>query len=413
MKERWQQTSLFLNDAHFEKGIALYIAAAAMFALLGFIAISVDLGHLYTARADSQKIADAAALAGAREAFLAPSPNPTQAAVDAATSTARANYTPTSGSDIRLVPSNIVVNTTERTVQVTVTRTAANNNPVPTFFARVFGMAAVDVTARATAEVYLPSGAGSPPIGEKCVKPWFLPNQYDFDGNGPQPPRDILPSDIGTYINIKQGDSALAWAPGQYLIATLPNSGISPSCPECGDEASAGQGGDLYRQNISCCNRNPIWCGMSVPFDTDNGNKVGPTRQGTKCLIHQGNGNADNAGQDILNLPIPPNGTLNITTGSDHPGGGGLTVSDSESLVIVPMFDPDTNPIGSGQSTVTVDGFMQIFIKKVDNPQSTVYAYIIQVINCTPSGGSGGGGTPVSGPIGSPLPLRLVRNSGT
>jgi hypothetical protein len=154
---------------------------------------------------------------------------------------------------------------------------------------------------------------------------------------------------------------------------------------------------------------------MAIPFDTDNGNKVGPTGQGIDCLINQGPGNS--GGQDILVHPVftGDSNPLTITTGSNNPIGGGLTVTDSSSLIMVPLFDPLTNPLGSGQSTVTVSGFMQIFVKNEHNPQNTVDAYIIQVLNCDASGGSGGGGAPppMSGPLGNPLPLRLVRNAGT
>src|SRR5262245_8700670 len=149
-----------------ERGIALFITAAGMFALIGFIALAVDMGNLYTVRADCQKIADAAALAGAKEAFFYQPADPVTAAKTAAISAARANYNALDSNDNRLQNANIVVNTTEHTVQVTVLRTAANLNPVPTFFGRIFGIATVDVSAMATAEVYRPVPAG-PSFGSK------------------------------------------------------------------------------------------------------------------------------------------------------------------------------------------------------------------------------------------------------
>src|SRR5262247_190047 len=116
-----------------ERGIALFITAAGMFALIGFIALAVDMGNLYTVRADCQKIADAAALAGAKEAFFYQPADPVTAAKTAAISAARANYNALDSNDNRLQNADILVNTTEHTVQVTVLRTAANSNPVPTF----------------------------------------------------------------------------------------------------------------------------------------------------------------------------------------------------------------------------------------------------------------------------------------
>ena len=40
-----------------ERGITLYIAAAGMFVLLGFIALAVDMGNALPIRNDSQDIA--------------------------------------------------------------------------------------------------------------------------------------------------------------------------------------------------------------------------------------------------------------------------------------------------------------------------------------------------------------------
>jgi Flp pilus assembly protein TadG len=394
-----------------ERGIVLFMTAAALVVLIGFIALAVDMGALYMARADCQKIADAAALAGAKEAFFnTPAPaNPVATGTTAAISAARANYTPWDSNDNRLQPGNVVVNTTDHTVEVTVTRTTANGNPVPTYFARIFGTNFVDVAAKATAEVYRPT-VGGPPFGTKCVKPWLLPDQYDF-GSGLE---TIDETDRGKYFNVKQGDSALATVPGQYLIANLPQGTIPPLCPSCGDPSPAPNGGDLYRQNISCCNRNPLWCGVALPFDTTNGNKVGPTGQGVQCLIHQGNGSS--GGQDILISPTPsnPNGPLQIRPGSNNPlsNNPSITyVTDSDSLAIVPMFDASI-PITTGQSSLMIVGFMEIFIHRVDNPQNTVYTTIINVTRCLNSGGPGTPPPgPITGAIGSPLPLRLVRNS--
>ena len=396
-----------------EKGIILIIVAAALFTLLGFVGIAVDIGNLYVARADCQKIADASALAGAKEAFFYTPADPVSAGTTAAVSAARANYAPANSNDNRLQPSNVQVNTGDHTVRVMVTRTAANQNPVPTFFARVFGIDTVDIFAIATAEVYRPT-IGGPLFGTKCVKPWLLPDTYDFGSGGGV--ETIDDTDRGKYYNVKQGDSALSSAPGQYLLATLPNAPTTPLCPSCGDESASTQGGDLYRQNISCCNRNPLWCGINLPFDTDNGNKVGPTGQGVQCLIAGGEQYQD--GQDILISPTPsnPNGPLQIQPGFRNPLSQNPNVnyvSESDSLVIIPMFDSST-PITNGQSSLLVVGFMQLFIHRVGNPQNTVYTTIINVTRCLNSGGTGtppppsGSGT---GAIGSPLPLRLVRNN--
>src|SRR5262249_16354835 len=146
-------------------------------------------------------------------------------------------------------------------------------------------------------------------------------------------------------------------------------------------------GGNLYRQNIACCNRNPIWCGSPVDYDAANGNKVGPTGQGVQCLIHQDN---NGGGQDVLISPTSANpaGPLQIRPGPNNPLSNNPSVTyvtDSDSLVVVPMFDSST-PITSGQTQLTVVGFMQVFIRSVGNPQNTVYTTIINIARCTPGG---------------------------
>jgi Flp pilus assembly protein TadG len=392
-------TSYF--EAGSDRGITLVMTAAGIVALLGFVALAVDLGMLYTVRANSQNIADAAALAGAREAFVVPNQDKITAARQGAKSAAAANYTPESLSDIRLRDADIVVvdSSTEHTVQVTVRRTVANGNPVRTFFAPVLGIPAVSVTATATAEAFIPNGASGPRFGTQCVKPWLLP---DINPNTGQP---YSPADIGTDIVVKGGDPQTdSVAPGQFFPLDLQYNGIMPNCPSCESPASNETGANLYRSNIACCNGATVVCG-ETRLNLQTGNMVGPTLQGTLCLIHQGQGNS--GGQDVL-LSVNP---LQIQYGSDHPGGGGGIGTSSESLQAVPVFDPVTNPITPGQGSypsVLVNKLIQVFIKRAHNPQGTVDATIIQVITCAiPPGG-----TPNTGPVsvGSPVPLRLVRN---
>jgi Flp pilus assembly protein TadG len=384
-----------------DRGITLVMAAASLVALLGFVALAVDLGMLYTVRANSQNIADAAALAGAREAFVVPNPDKVLAAKQGAKSAAAANYTPESLSDIRLRDADIVVvdSSTEHTVQVTVRRTVANGNPVRTFFAPVLGIPTVSVTATATAEAFIPNGASGPRFGSQCVKPWLLP---DINPNTGQP---YSPADIGTDITVKGGDPQTdSVEPGQFYPLDLQYNGITPNCPSCESPASNQNGADLYRSNIGCCNGNTVVCG-ETRLNLQTGNMVGPTLQGTLCLIHQGQGNS--GGQDVL-VSVNP---LQIQYGSNHPGGGGGFGTSSESLQAVPVYDPATNPITPGQGqypSVLVSKLIQVFIQRAHNPQGTVDATIIQVITCAiPPGG-----TPNTGPVsvGSPVPLRLVRN---
>ena len=147
-----------------------------------------------------------------------------------------------------------------------------------------------------------------------------------------------------------------------------------------------------------------------MDYDTTNGNMVGPTVNGVTCLIHEDKNTG--LGQDILISPTAadPTAALKIQPGPNNPltsNPSATYVTNSDSLVVVPMFDASV-PITSGQTQLLVVGFMQVFINSVGNPQGTVYSTVINVTRCTP-----GGPGPISGAIGTPLPLRLVRNSGT
>src|SRR5260370_31802661 len=65
---------------------------------------------------------------------------------------------------------------TDPRITVTVQRTAARGNAVPTFFGRVLGFTTVDISATAAAETYNP-GTGSGPAGWSIrVKPCLIAN---------------------------------------------------------------------------------------------------------------------------------------------------------------------------------------------------------------------------------------------
>ena len=83
MRQLLNSWGRFRTGTRSERGITLYMAAAGMFVLLGFIALAVDMGMLYQVRNGTQNIADAAALASAREAFAVPSSNKTLSAKEA------------------------------------------------------------------------------------------------------------------------------------------------------------------------------------------------------------------------------------------------------------------------------------------------------------------------------------------
>ena len=162
--------SLWCSD---ERGSVTVIVALSMTVLVALLALGIDLGGLFNARSEAQRAADAAALAGA-SAFL----DADQTAVTSA-ATARA---------IEFATSNEVRNEAVLPEEVSVwvdldsftVRAAIRRDGVPTWFARLFGVDAVDIGAEATAWA---GEAGA----AQCVKPFAVPDMWQEtsdDANG-------------------------------------------------------------------------------------------------------------------------------------------------------------------------------------------------------------------------------------
>jgi len=424
---------------HSERGMTLFMVAASLFVLLGTAGIAIDLVSLYVARSEAQRAADAAALAGAK-AFVSSSvltggvaAGTAQAWAREAAKTTGAQNT-VGGQAAQIADGDVTFNFSNPQnprITVQVNRTSAAGNPVPTLFMKAFGVAESDVTAVATAEAYSSSGGG-PPVCTGCLKPWILPNCDPDPGHGGDPnsctanfvneqtgavvnPGAYPTGVVGQMLTLKYGQPQDAPVPSQFYAIQIPPGEQPAICPQCASApgGSEGPGAALYRHNISCCNTNRVYCGQSVDIDLQTGNMVGPTGQGVRCLIHQGPGNS--GGQDILNPNVSP---FTITGGSNHPiaAARGNLITSSDSIVTVPLYDGHPLcPGGSCGTSVTIVGFMQMFIKGVTNPQNTVEAYILNVAGCgqggggTNSCGSGGSGSGTIGGGFTPFPVRLIR----
>src|SRR5437867_5012204 len=53
------------NNSEKQEGFVLVVVAIVLVALIGFLALAIDVGVLYSARTSAQEVADAAAMAGA------------------------------------------------------------------------------------------------------------------------------------------------------------------------------------------------------------------------------------------------------------------------------------------------------------------------------------------------------------
>jgi hypothetical protein len=170
------------NGRRRERGNTSVIVALSLPVLIGFLALTIDMGHLWHVRGELQNAADAAALAGAL--YIDGTESMRDLIRNSAYAIAlkhKANKTV-----VEVPPADIVLgrwDVTARTftpdtgmpiwrinaVQVTTRRTAATGNAVQLFFAAALGKASQGLTATAIAIGGTPGGAcGFPLVVPAC-----------------------------------------------------------------------------------------------------------------------------------------------------------------------------------------------------------------------------------------------------
>lgn len=409
-----------------QRGAAIALLMGAMLATLAVMALAVDVGKLLTAETEAQRAADAAALAGA-SAFI---DDPGNAV---ATGRARAKefaevHTVRNQNVSIVADADVQVDVPNLRVDVTVRHISARSNPIPTFFARVFGIDEVDVQAHAAAEAFPADQIG-------CLTPWALadlwvddmvggqPGEFDYDdadrsdtpttgddfdnycpcareGDGlsivadPDYPyiplvcqpvgpgnkctgfgSDIRGGDVGMELVLKPGNPHQAWSPGWFMAWRPP-----------GDA-----GGSDYRENIiNCIDEQMFDTGSIVPVDTEQGNMIGPTIQGVEERI----------GGD------PHYWASGCTDGTSCIRGPGCGASGQpecsgyeERMITVPLMDP-TEVMRNGLTEIQFRGFMRLFL---DDPQGNdIIGHVLGV------GGTSGSAGDDAGTGAIPLDIRLI-----
>src|ERR1700740_595109 len=221
-----------------ERGSSLVIVAVSMVMIMALAALGIDLVSFYVARSEAQRSADAAALAGAT--YWSQSGCTSTAAGCSGFQTGAMNAAIDTGNQNLVVGVNPNIQSSDFSwnfspvndprITVTVQRTAARGDALPTFFGRVLGFSTVDVSATATAEAYNP-GASGPAVGNVCVKPWLMPNCDPTHGvpnvntlcSGTQAyyitPSTTIPnpSVLGTLLTIKPGSPGQTIASSQFF----------------------------------------------------------------------------------------------------------------------------------------------------------------------------------------------------
>jgi len=393
------------NNDH---GYTILIIASSIVVFLGFSALSIDVGVLYSARASAQRAADAAALAGAfvfvTRGDLDETTTPKRSDVIKENAVKTAAQNKMLGASVSISTGDVNVDTANYRVTVNV------NQSQPTIFSRILGENSANIHATAIAEAAASANAAG------CLKPVFIPNTALFNGNASTTqcdacttsPKQVLIENVsGTYqvttwaktqiqtgnneFLMKPQDPSQALRPGDFMLIDVP--GHNP--------------GDISDMIQNCLNQ-PAACADTYSILT--GNHAGPTKNAFKALI---------------GCPTPdvylgpgryqrPDGTIGST---------------SRALVTCPVWDvcnatiggqpfcPAASVPGGTQVSLQIVGFAVVFIEGMANGKGagntidcTGNNTIARIINVSACGGTGG--TPSinpseTGPYGTPI--RLVR----
>lgn len=366
-----------------EKGQVLVAFVGALTALIGFAAVGIDVGYMYTVRHELQRCADAGALAGA-SAFLDGDWNDSDVRRTATTRAqafasmdivARTALDPTGEIGIMFPgPDRVRVNTS-RTVGL--------------FFSRMFLGPTTTISASAVAE--------ATPVGMNVrgLKPWGIPYPWDdTNGNGLYDPGETVHKKCPDGVV----DTSRYFCPGTRVIlkiGTPQNSPKNPNgLPSLQQEPGhffaldyGASGADGYREAIMTDSPFQVSIDQSVPLET--GNMVGPTVQGVEDLIRADSSSHWNDGR---NLPE-----------SDAYGSADSRWMASPRVVRIPIYDPEV-AMANGKSEMVVAGFAGFWIESISHHQGTVIGRFVPnraIGNIGPSSG------PTSGP--ALKVLRLVQ----
>lgn len=352
-----------------QEGFVLVAVALVLIVLIGFVALGVDTGVLYSAKTTAQSVADAAALAGAFTYVNTPTADQPSTASINATQVAINNTV----MGKQITAADVTVSSDVPNRRVTVTVKSTQN----TYFARALWRKNVEVSATATAE------AAEYAEGSGCVKPWFLPNTIlaaepvctaacDATKTLIDPiTREVTPfgtSRIGSQFSVKPQNPSGTLAPSNFYAISFPGSA----------------GADDYRDAIAYCKSPYLRCGEYQ--QPKPGNMVGPTKVGVRDLIGD-----------------PPRFTY-IGPGQYREASSSKTYDTADNLILTPIwsacgtgFCPDAQVKGDLQ----IIGFAAVFIEGVVGDY--VVGRLIGISSCGAVLGGPSGGTTLS------LPLRLVR----
>lgn len=357
-----------------EKGQVLVLFLAALAALIGFAAVGVDVGYMYTVRHELQRCTDAGALAGASAFFNGEWTDSSIRALATARARLFSSKDQVAGAAIDPSRDVIIEFPQPQRVRVDASRT------VNLFFSRFFLGPTKTISAYSVAEA---SSVGG---NVKGFKPWGIPFPWDDpDGNGLYDPGETVHRDCPEGIT----DASRYFCPGTRIILKIGtphgssrnNNGIPSTQQESGHFfclALDGTGGSVYRDTIVNGSQTPFSIGDAITLEP--GNMVGPTVQGTRDLIDADPGSAWNAAKNL-----PESDQFSIDDGS---------WMKSPRVIRIPIYDPE-EALNNGRTEMVVAAMAGFWIESIGQ-QGTVIGRFV------PNNAFGSFG-PADGPTNGPV----------
>ena len=344
-----------------EQGATLVLVALVLVGLLGMAALAIDIGMLFTARTESQRTADSAALAGAGEyieQYFLSSSNSDDAIRQEAKDYAAPNVVRNESTTV--LDEDIEILHGEKKVRVWIRNTAERANAVPTWFARVLGIEEADVATMAAAKV---TGAS----GGDCLLPVALPDEWIDNGDGMWNPSEDTYTpwpesgytgygmdDVGMRIQIKTAVNAdnnpPMCQPTDVHDACNSFGDSSWRCWWLDDRPSQGGGGgvDELDPRIRACEGEGKEVGDYIWAASGAGNKQSLVQGAFKDLV-----DAD------------PGITWDEANRCPTRSGEGC-VFDSDRIRRIPLVDPnEVEPEGGANTRAKIASFAGVFVEKV------------------------------------------------
>jgi len=355
-----------------ENGQMLVLTALSLIAMLGFMALAIDVGVMFRARRNMQIAADAAAMAGAVNYLYSAS---TSTAATAAANAAAANGVTTSYS---VAANTACPNNSQNCVVVNIPATGPTGTepyaveakvsmPNPTFFMRMFGRSSMVVGARAV--------AASPTVGSACI--WAmaptgmgmkLQGSYGIDAPG-----------CGVYVNSTSSNA----------IDVIGNGGtVNAKFVDVVGHASGNHNTNPTPETLDSPPATPPWGNVTGPnpnaagtcssLSTTTGNSIAATTI-TQAMITT----AANATTNGVVCITGKNVTLNATSmpGSAsgvtylYSGSGTLTLGTTMTFGSGPTFDTTNNTFPSGPGNTTLGATLDIYQGTFNQKNSTLSMY--------------------------------------